>query len=150
MDTPTLNVEAAAYRDVLLTLASYPLETGGVLLGPVGSTRITEFYHDVTGTRNQMSYTPDHEALNHLLKTKWCPEGLTLKGFVHSHPGTLDTLSAGDFRYVARLLATNTYLETFATPIVLPAYFRFCPLVVHRDSPNVARRAQLILFEEGI
>ena len=143
---PQLRIACEVYRQVLFDLSYRPVESGGLLLGPIGSDAITGFHFDDTALSSGATYTPDHVTLNRLLKERWIPSGIDFKGFAHSHPSGCAWLSAGDLRYIRRLLLKNDDMDVFAAPIVVAAQYQLCPLVVTRDRPDVAQRAELVLF----
>ena len=134
------------YRAILLTIGTQTPETGGILLGPVGSTDVTVFYFDCGALCSRATYSPDHVTLNRKMKEEWIPFGIDMKGFVHSHPGELDWVTGGDLEYIDRLLRANPDMDQFAAPIVVPKGFRMRSIVVLRGSPNVPTQAQLVLF----
>ncbi len=133
------------YRAIHCDLGRRPPEAGGLLLGPVGEDLVTAFYFDARASCTGSTYSPDHVTLRHKMATEWLPRGLDMKGFAHSHPDGLDRLSAGDLVYIRRLLDCNPDMDVFFAPVVLPAVFRFCPLVVERRDPSAGRRATLEL-----
>lgn len=143
---PQLRIEKIVYRCIMLTIASQPPETGGILLGPIDSNDITDFYFDHSALSTGATYSPDHVTLNQMMKERWLPNGIDMKGFVHSHPRGVDRLSSGDLTYIARLLKSNDDMEFFAAPIVLPDQYRMCPFVVSRNAPQKALAAKLTLF----
>jgi proteasome lid subunit RPN8/RPN11 len=114
-------------------------ESGGILLGPVGSNDITAFYFDQSGTCSGATYTPDHVTLRQKMKNQWLPAGLDMKGFCHSHPGVFDRLSNGDLAYIRRLLVKNTDMGVFAAPIVIPKAFLLRAIVVLASEPTIQR-----------
>ncbi len=144
--TPELRMADWVYFDVIYSICARPPETGGILLGPVGSNDITGFYFDSCADCSGGTYSPDHMTLSRKMKQEWLPSGIDMKGFVHSHPGHFDTLSRGDLVYIRRLLEINPDMDMFAAPIVLPLHFRLCPIVVLRTAPTVPRAAKLVLF----
>lgn len=143
---PVLHVAGEVYTEMLFELSHRPVESGGLLLGPIGSNAITGFHFDGSALCSGATYTPDHVALNRLLKERWIPSGIDFKGFAHSHPSGCAWLSAGDLRYIRRLLSKNDDMDLFAAPIVVAAHYQLCPFVVTRDRPDVAQRAELVLF----
>lgn len=130
---------------VMSTIAARRPEAGGILLGPIGSSFITGFYFDATASCSGVTYTPDHVTLARIMREQWLPAGIDMKGFVHSHPGGFDRLSAGDMTYIRRLLASNEDMSVFAAPIVIPEAFRLQPIVVIRDDPDRQRATTLRL-----
>jgi proteasome lid subunit RPN8/RPN11 len=143
---PVVAMAWAAYEDILRCIASRPAETGGILLGPVGSAAITRFHFDQAGSCTACSYSPDYVGLSRRMKQEWLPSGIDMKGFVHSHPGRLDWLTAGDLHYVRRLLLANDDMNVFVAPIVIPVEFRIRPIVVLRTDMNTPRQARLALY----
>lgn len=141
---PLLRMNQGARREIMRTVGALKPETGGILLGPVGSNEITAFYFDCGAQCSAATYSPDCTTLSRKMHDEWLPSGLDMKGFVHSHPG-LDQLSSGDLTYIARLLAINPDMSVFAAPIVLPETFQILPFVVFSDAPAVSRRARLVL-----
>jgi proteasome lid subunit RPN8/RPN11 len=131
---------------ILCTIGARRPETGGILLGPVGSDDVTDFYFDATAACSGATYTPDHLTLSRKMKEEWLPAGLDMKGFTHSHPGGFDRLSGGDLIYIRRLLERNPDMRVFAAPIVIPHAFRLQAIVVLADQPDVQRPTNLQLF----
>ena len=130
----------------MLTIGGKRPETGGILLGPIDSDDITDFYFDHTALSTGATYSPDHVTLSRRMKEEWMPCGIDMKGFVHSHPRGVDRLSSGDLTYIRRLLEINDDMEVFAAPIVLPEQYRMCPFIVRRDAPRQVLPATLTLF----
>ena len=143
---PQLRMARSAFCDSVEAIMARPPESGGLLLGPIHSTDITAFHFDDSGTCTGAMYTPDHATLNRLLREQWLPQGLDMKGFIHSHPFGYASLSPGDLRYIRRLLNSNADMDLFAAPIVIPGQFLFCPIVVLRDDPHRCHYAKLELF----
>lgn len=131
---------------IMCTIGALRPETGGILLGPVGGTDITDFYFDATARCSGATYSPDHVTLRRKMKEEWLPAGLDMKGFVHSHPGGFDRLSGGDLVYIRRLLEKNPDMPFFAAPIVIPQAFRLRAIIVMADQPDVQRPTHLHLF----
>jgi proteasome lid subunit RPN8/RPN11 len=81
------------------------------------------------------------------MREVWLPHGVDMKGFAHSHPDSFERLSAGDMRYIARLLERNPDMDQFFAPIVLPGRFLVRPFLVRRSNPRAAVEAVLDLFD---
>lgn len=145
-ETPVVAMARAAYVDILQHIASRPAESGGILLGPIGSNEVTHFHFDYAGSCTSSSYSPDHVGLGRRMKQKWLPSGLDMKGFAHSHPGRLDWLTDGDLRYIRRLMLANEDMEVFVAPVVIPIEFRMRPIVVLRADMCTPRQARLALY----
>ena len=130
----------------MLSIVSRPPETGGILLGPIGTDEVTKFFFDNGAKRSAASYSPDYVGLSRMMKEEWLPAGIDMKGFAHSHPGHHDWLTAGDLAYIARLLIINDDMTMFVAPLVIPAEFRIRPIVVMRETPGLAQEASLVFF----
>ncbi len=116
-------------------------------MGPVGiDNEVTDFYFDQGASCSGATYTPDHLTLRQKMREEWLPQGIDMKGFVHSHPGRCDRLSAGDLVYIRRLLDRNADMSMFVAPIVVPSEFRIHVMVVLRSQPTMPLTAQLHLF----
>lgn len=131
---------------ILCMIGARRPETGGILLGPIGSNDVTDFYFDATASCSGATYTPDHVTLRRKMNEEWVPAGIDMKGFVHSHPGGFDRLSAGDLAYIRRLLEKNADMSVFAAPIVIPEAFCLRAIVVLADQPSIQRPTTLRLF----
>ncbi len=145
-DVPIVKISRNVCKDILHTIGSQKPESGGILLGPIGSNDVTDFFFDNHGSCTGSTYSPDHVTLMRKMKEEWLPAGIDLKGFVHSHPSRFDSLSAGDMTYINRLLDINDDMPMFIAPIVIPQEFRMRPIVVLRDKPRVPREARLDVF----
>jgi proteasome lid subunit RPN8/RPN11 len=145
-EVPVVRMTATAYRSILCAIGRRPPESGGLLIGPVAVGIVTHFHFDDSGVCTGGTYSPDHLTLGRLMRARWLPAGLDMKGVVHSHPASLDRLSLKDLEYIRRLLAANPDMDEFVAPIVLPGRFRFCPIVVSRLEPSVGRAARLELL----
>ncbi|MBL7107461.1 MAG: hypothetical protein ISS77_07645 [Phycisphaerae bacterium] len=143
---PVVKIAHSVCKDILLTVGARPVESGGILLGPVGTNDVTDFFFDNGGSCTGSTYSPDCTTLRQKMKKEWLPAGIDMKGFVHSHPGTFDRLSTGDMVYINRLLDKNDDMTMFVAPIVTPSQFRLRPLVVLRDRPRIAREARFEYF----
>jgi proteasome lid subunit RPN8/RPN11 len=136
---PPISITRHAFCQIMTTVANRPAESGGILLGPIGSSDVTEFYFDSTAVVSAVTYSPDHVTLGRKLKEEWIPDQKDFKGFCHSHPGQFDRLSGGDLTYIRRLLEKNEDILAFPAPIVIPGEFRIRPIVVLRESPDIQR-----------
>lgn len=141
-----MRIAERVVREIMLTIGARPPETGGILLGPLGTEIITHYHFDDAAACSAVTYTPDHVGLGRRMREEWIPAGLDMKGFVHAHPAGVEGLSGGDLEYIGRLLARNTDMAVFAAPIILPHAFRICPWLVLRGNPPAVRRSRLILF----
>ena len=142
----TIKMDHQVINDIMNTIGSRPPESGGILLGPVGTNEVTGFYFDQGGKCSFATYSPDHVSLMRKMKEEWLPAGIDMKGFVHSHPGRLDWLTGGDLTYINRLLDKNGDMEMLIAPVVIPCEFRLRPIVVLRQKPRRAQEAHLEFF----
>lgn len=145
-DKAVTNMTRHAFDKMMNELCSRPAETGGLLLGPVESNDVSDFYFDTGGTVTGASYSPDFKTLNRKLITEWIPAGFDYKGIAHSHPGILDELTQKDLLYIRRLLAANPDMPLFIAPIIIPPAFRMRTMVIYRDNPNVAIEARINFY----
>lgn len=143
---PIVKIAHNVCKNIMLTIGTRPVESGGILLGPVGTNDVTDFFFDNGGNCTEATYSPDCVTLRQKMKDEWLPAGIDMKGFVHSHPESLDRLSAGDLVYINRLLDKNKDMTMFIAPIVIPSQFRFRPLVVLRNKPRIAHEAKFEYF----
>jgi len=143
---PEVQMSRSAYREMVLSIGALPPEAGGILLGPIGTTDITDFYFDQGGTCSGVTYSPDYITLRQKMSQEWVPSGKDMKGFAHSHPGRVYSLSQGDLNYIKRLLEKNEDMELFFAPIIIPGEFLVRPIVVLRNDPDFPRDAKLVLF----
>lgn len=142
----TIKMSHKAYKKIMNSICSRPAESGGILLGPVGTNEVTDFYFDSGGTCTGASYSPDHVTLNKLMKQKWLPAKIDMKGFAHSHPGRLDKLTSGDLSYIKRLLNKNSDMDMFIAPIIIPGEYRMRPMFVAKQNYYQPREARIELF----
>ena len=91
--------------------------------------------------RNGVSYTPDCDSLNRLLRHDWNPRDIRLLGFAHSHPRFARRPSGGDLEYARRILEHNPELKRLLLPIILPApeagNFKLLSYAAVRDGSGV-------------
>jgi proteasome lid subunit RPN8/RPN11 len=141
-----MRMSKAVHTEIIFSICCRPPETGGLLLGPIDSNNITDFFYDQGANCTGATYTPDHITLRRKMKEEWIPSGIDMKGFVHSHPGRFDCLSLGDLEYISRLLIKNEDMDIFFAPIIIPSEYRIRPLAVLRNNPKVSVEAKLVLL----
>jgi hypothetical protein len=139
-----IRITRKALYDIMNTIGTRSAETGGILLGPIGTNYVTHFYFDRGGACTGSTYSPDYLTLSRKMREEWLPAGLDMRGFAHSHGSSMDRLSAGDMKYIRRLMDKNTDMDMFIAPIVLPNQYAIRPLVVSRNNMD---RAQQAYFE---
>ena len=114
-------VTPGTYSDIVSTIGALPAEQGGPLGGDRRTGIVDSFELDATAERGVAIYTPDTRRLNRLFKTDWNPRGVSLLGFVHSHPAGSTRPSTGDRRYARSLLKALPALDRLQLPIVQSA-----------------------------
>ena len=119
---PSVLMTSTAYKDAMDYLMSREPEAGGMLLGPKGHELITHFIPDPHAEASIVSYTPNAEWLNQVLR-KFLACACDAKGIIHSHPGFCTSPSQGDLAHVR---------NTFARARTLPPISTFCPSSVTR------------------
>jgi len=140
-DSPVLKISWETLRQISETIGTKRAESGGAF-GGLESDRIANTYaFDETSRNSAATYTPDHLSLKQLFKSEWKPKGIRLLGFVHSHPGSMSTPTAGDEAYAHRILEAIPDMPVLWLPIIntVPdtGEFRFTPWAVVRDGGRV-------------
>ncbi len=98
-------------------IASHPPERGGALLGPRGSSILSELIPDPEARTSAASYEPS-DALRRRVLEREADTGVSVLSIVHSHPGGLDRPSGPDEEEMRKALASNPRLQRFLAPIV--------------------------------
>ena len=132
-----------AYQQLLRDIGAHKPERGGYLLGPVNERMASHFVFDETGVGSAVSWTFGHGRINELLK-KYVPLGLDLKGFVHSHPSRMTSLSSQDLTDFCKPFGNgkNGDLTEILAPLVVDG--QIYPYILYRDNPKPVL-AQIIL-----
>lgn len=143
---PIIKMTREAFDKMMFGICSKPVESGGLMLGQIGSNDVSDFYFDDEAEVSGTTYSPNYKVLTKKLKEEWIPAGIDFKGISHSHPGMLDRLTNEDLIYIRRLLIANTDMQMFIAPIIVPQEFRMRMMVVFRDNPTVAVEAQINFF----
>ena len=104
-------------RKIEAQVAAHPVERGGALLGPRGSEIVTEFLYDAHAETTGASYSPSRE-LDAKVRDLEQREGFSLKGILHSHPGSFDRPSGQDIEEFRIGLDLNPHMSTYLAPIV--------------------------------
>lgn len=115
---PVLRLSMSVLRLVVKTVGILPAESGGPCGGKEAGEDITHFHFDESSRNSAVTYSPDYKCLNKLFKKKWNPRGVRLRGFFHSHPGSMGRPSAGDGVYAERILDAIPDLKLLWLPIV--------------------------------
>lgn len=115
---PVLQMEWHVIEGIAAEIASRPAESGGAFGGIEGGLLVSAFHFDESSRTTSATYSPDHEHLNRLFKNEWKPNGIRLRGFVHSHPGRSDSPSFGDEIYAERILKAIPDIRILWLPIV--------------------------------
>jgi proteasome lid subunit RPN8/RPN11 len=105
-----------------------------MLLGPKGTSLVTEYVPDVNGKAGAASFTLDATGLNQVLK-KALARGLDCKGLAHSHPSGCVHPSSGDLAYVRKSFANarNKDVSEFLLPIFCDG--KLLPYIIFLDEP---------------
>jgi hypothetical protein len=115
---PVLRMTWGIVEHIGARIAQVPAESGGAFGGVEGEWDVTAFHFDESSRTSSVTYSPDHEHLNRLFKNDWKPNGIRLRGFVHSHPGQSDRPSHGDEIYAERILKAIPDMKILWLPIV--------------------------------
>jgi len=149
----TMRLSMPVLRSVIETIGILPAESGGPCGGNEGEEDITQFHFDESSRNSAVTYSPDYEFLNKLFKEQWNPRGIRLRGFLHSHPGSMSRPSVGDEVYAERILRAIPDLEVLWLPIIntVPdtGRFQLTPWAAVRTGNGVEiRRACLQIASE--
>lgn len=109
-------------QEVIAQITSYianqPPESGGLLMGPPDKDAITFFRYDEWGSKSGVTYEPDAEKLSEIASQIKSQRGWIIKGIVHSHPGSMNSLSYGDQQTIKKYFQANPEMPYFIGPIV--------------------------------
>ena len=111
-------VTRGVYEQIRQAIGSHRAERGGMLGGSRVTGVVDHFQMDHTARRTGVTYSPDVDVLNALLRDDWNPSGVNLLGFVHSHPGRNGVPSQGDLVYAERILKAIPEIDRLLLPIV--------------------------------
>ena len=141
------------YRRIEDTIGSRRAEHGGILGGHRGDGVVREYYYDHSAYRADGAYSPDTRTINRILAEDWKPRGLSLLGFVHSHPGGLAEPSEGDRFYASRILQALPGLDQLLLPIVFSipdtGRFELFAFAARRDCQCLRiERQHLVLLDQ--
>ena len=106
------------YQTIRRTIGSRRAESGAVLGGSRKLGIITHIHLDQSATVSGVTYSPNIQVVNDLLREEWDPQNIDFMGFVHSHPGLYTSPSQGDRIYAERILTALPKLDRMAMPIV--------------------------------
>lgn len=153
-DRKTFAISVAALRQIRENIGTRPAEQGGPLGGRRSEGVVTHFFFDRSARRTGATYSPDHELLNRLFREDWNPAGISLLGFVHSHPPGCMRPSAGDREYAERILRAIPKLSWLYLPIVMTeadtGRFEIIPYAAVRDHDGVrVERLNLEVVDGG-
>lgn len=141
MNSPVLHLHWNVFEEVVKTIGSRHAESGGAIGGNDCGNTVSHFHFDMSSHNSAVTYSPDYKLLNRLFKSKWNPEGVRLRGFIHSHPGLMGRPSCGDEVYAERILQAIDDLDCLWLPIVNTVsdtgIFRMTPWVAYRRSKGV-------------
>ena len=134
-DMPVMKMTQTPYQQIIRDIGIPKPERGGVVLGPVDEKIVTHFIFDATGVGTAASWTFGHQWINEVLK-KYAPLGLDMKGFVHSHPSGITSLSSQDLKDFRKPFdnAKNGDLTEVLAPLVVDG--QIYPYILYRDNPK--------------
>lgn len=100
----TIRFAPGPARALIATVARQKPETGAVLGGSSDDPFRVIDLRFIPPRRNadglpdasQSDFAPDMDLVNHILMQEWIPQGMTILGYVHSHPGNFGRLSNRD------------------------------------------------------
>jgi len=141
---PIMRWTQSVYQQIIRDIGSRPPELGGILLGPADELLATHFVFDETGRGSSTSWTFGHTRINEILR-QYVPLKLHMRGFVHSHPASVTSLSSQDVNDFRKPFANakNEDLTEVWAPIVVGG--RIYPYLLYPDKPQPVL-AQLVLM----
>ena len=141
LSLPEILMTQGCFRDLMSDLTGSVPERAGMLFGPENQEGLIVAYcPDEMGKGTPTSFSLNGEFINSKIRD-FSKAGMSLRGFVHSHPPLCTQLSGGDLEYVSGLIAKpeNTVDYVFM-PIVCKD--RFLPFIVDENlsvfSPQVS------------
>lgn len=149
---PLLALSWQVFETIINTIGSLRAESGGAIGGNGDVSIVSHFHFDESSRNSAVTYSPDHKFLNRLFKSEWNPQGIRLRGFIHSHPGRMGRPSYGDEVYAERILKAIDDLDCLWLPIIntVPdtGMFRLTPWAVYRTDRGVSVvRGQIQIVE---
>jgi proteasome lid subunit RPN8/RPN11 len=105
------------YKRIKETVGDFRPETG-MMLGTSDGHTIDRCYFDEHARVGGSEYNPDVDYLNDVVLPAWNSKGVSMVGFVHSHPRGYCCPSYADIQYSAELLSILPGLSKFVIPIV--------------------------------
>ena len=157
MNSKKLKILYHLLVNIQRSVGTFPVESGGILLGSRKYGIITEYYFDFMGSRSGNGYDPHVDFLNHIVKKEWSENKRELVGFVHSHPRGAYWLSGdwgngtGDMAYIERIFQAMPALKRFYVPIVYSTVdggpFEIFPYIAERDNVENYQLAQLEIIK---
>ena len=141
---PLMKWTQSVYQQILREIGAKPPQLGGILLGPTGELLATHFIFDETGRGSSASWTFGHHRINEILR-EYVPRKLDMKGFVHSHPSGITSLSAQDVNDFRKPFSNdrNEDLTEVWAPIIVDG--RTYPYLLYPNQPKPVL-AQLVLM----
>ena len=141
----TMRITASVLDEIRTHIGQYHAEKGA-MLGSDSKGVICHVEVDHGARTGSAEYSPDHVHLNKVIK-EWKSEGISLVGFVHSHPPGFRHPSHGDLEYSARILEHFEDLDSLWLPIVqtIPDTGRFelLPFASVRQTTETSARPRI-------
>ena len=118
MQLKKVYIDQKIIEQITKQIANKSPEHGGLLMGPPDKDAITIFLFDKYGSRSGTAYTPAAEKLTQTARQLYHRHGWIIKGVVHSHPGSMSSLSDGDQYAIEDYFDINPGIPYFISPVV--------------------------------
>ena len=130
---PVMKMVQSAFDGIMREIGSKPPELGGWLLGPVGERLVTHFVLDTSGVCSPTKWVFGAQDANRMLR-EYVPLRVDMKGFVHSHPSGITSLSSQDLKAFRRPFDNrkNVGLTEVLAPIVVDG--KIYPYILYREA----------------
>ncbi|MDR1357751.1 MAG: ThiF family adenylyltransferase [Coriobacteriales bacterium] len=115
--TEPIQITHEVYSMIKNTVGTFRPETG-MMLGTSDGQVIDHCYFDENAQVSGGEYNPNIDHLNDIVLPTWNSRGISMVGFVHSHPCGYCTPSPWDIQYAGELLSILPGLSKFVIPIV--------------------------------
>ena len=165
-------MEDYVYDSIKATIGSRVPESGGILGGnlednPLHINRFHDLRPAFNGSHTGASaghFSPDHLEMNHVIDNIWTPLNYWINGVIHSHPGSMSSLSQGmkgtndgDVEYFTNLLnhedSIKNGLNVLIAPIVTFSHagdMNITTWTLTRKNPFPRKARLLIVHDEKV
>lgn len=117
VNTPLMVFTLSAYNKIVSLVGSITPESGGLLMGYESDYIVRDFIFDSNAQRTNSSYTLNVDYLNVAITEYWNKFGMSVLGFLHSHPLPYNRLSSPDVSYFKKMFPFMPR-PYYLTPIV--------------------------------